>query len=85
MQRHTESISFGLFLNLNISGTFHLRDFENFLDLNKKCKTKNLVSETLMKLLSFLSYLAFRFRKKCPDRQVWYENIFIIKQLPPEI
>ena len=43
MQRHKESISFGLFLSLNISGTLHL----SFSDLLKLWKTQHLVSEVM--------------------------------------
>ena len=34
MQRHTEAISFGLYLNLNISGTPHLSELIFWIYIN---------------------------------------------------
>ena len=41
MQRHTESIGFGLFLNLNISGTPYLSDLIFWISINIQITTSS--------------------------------------------
>ena len=64
-ERHTELTSYRLSLNLIISGTPHISKLVFWI-----YKSQHLVSETVMKLFSFLIYLALKFLEKRMIRMI---------------
>ena len=62
MQFHTERNTFGLFSDHNISGTPHVSEMI-FLDLHEQYIARLLVSETMMLVFLFLSFITLNLYK----------------------